>query len=141
MNIHIKIDFEIGQIVYFKNDPEQKPYIVTGGRFSPLGVSYYVCHIGDQKEAFKIELSRDKNERRPASYVFGSVKEPEKETFLSDLCIEDVHLSVRAYNMLKKHKIDTVAQMRKVSKEDFTAMHGIGQSILKEISQVLETYD
>lgn len=64
----ITTDLEFGQTVYFKNDPEWTPYIVTGVKASTLGVSYLVCHIGEQKEAYLIELLTEKAEKVAASF-------------------------------------------------------------------------
>lgn len=64
----ITTDLEFGQTVYFKNDPEWTPYIVTGVKASPLGVSYLVCYKGEQEEAFLIELLTEKAEKATASF-------------------------------------------------------------------------
>jgi hypothetical protein len=64
----ITTDLEFGQTVYFKNDPEWTPYIVTGVKVSPLGVSYLVCYKGEEQEAFLIELLTEKAEKATASF-------------------------------------------------------------------------
>lgn len=49
--------------------------------------------------------------------------------------IEELDLSVRAYNCLKRARIDTVEQLQQLSDDDLLRFRNMGVSTLKEIRQ------
>lgn len=54
--------YDIGQIVYLKTDPEQLKRIITRIMISPEGVGYQLAHGSDASEHYDIEISRDQDE-------------------------------------------------------------------------------
>ena len=49
--------------------------------------------------------------------------------------IEELNLSVRAYNVLKRAKIDTVEQVQQMSKEDLMCVRNMGAHTLAELME------
>ena len=58
----INNNFQIGEIVYFVTDVEQRMLIVTGILIRQNGISYEVSHNGDSTWINPIEISKDKND-------------------------------------------------------------------------------
>lgn len=52
--------------------------------------------------------------------------------------IEELGLSARAYNVLKRARIDTVEQLQQLSDEDLLRLRNMGVSTLKEIREKVE---
>lgn len=52
--------------------------------------------------------------------------------------IEELNLSVRAYHCLKRHRIDTVEQLRELTETDLRLMRGMGPKLVGEILNRLE---
>lgn len=65
-------------------------------------------------------------------------KEEDKQVKLLELPIEDMNLSVRSYNCLKRAGINTVEDLVKKSKEDMLKVRNLG---LKSIDEVIEKLD
>lgn len=58
MNIDFK--FNIGNTVYFINDPQQDAYLVIGFTIRPSGIIYLVRCVGIEDSAYEFELSVEK---------------------------------------------------------------------------------
>lgn len=54
--------------------------------------------------------------------------------------IEDIELSVRAYNALKGSKCNTLADILRLSRNDLMKIKGIGHRTLSEINHTIELY-
>ena len=54
--------------------------------------------------------------------------------------IEELDLSVRAYNCLKRAKIDTVEQLSRFTKDDLLKTRNIGQKTADEIYEKVKEY-
>lgn len=54
--------------------------------------------------------------------------------------IEELKLSVRAYNCLKRKRYDTVEQVQYASDEELLNIRGLGVSCLKEIREACSVY-
>ena len=54
--------------------------------------------------------------------------------------VEELQLSVRAYNGLKRAKINTVADLLDCSKEDLLKIRNFGQKSAEEVIQVLNKH-
>jgi len=57
----INLEFEIGEIVYLKHDPEQEIRMVTGVLFRGKSIEYEVCSGLSLIYSMGFELSRTKN--------------------------------------------------------------------------------
>ena len=66
--------------------------------------------------------------------------EPDNDQSNSDLnkSVEDLDLSVRSYNCLKRASINTVAELANMSEEDMMKVRNLGRKSLKEIKEKLE---
>ena len=60
-------------------------------------------------------------------------KKPEKKVSPLDLAIEDLDLSVRTYNVLRRQGIDTVREIVLCSAEDLREMQGVREHTITEI--------
>ena len=56
-----------------------------------------------------------------------------------EMTIDELDLTVRSYNCLKRANINTVAQLSEKSEEDMIKVHNLGRKSLKEIKEKLET--
>jgi len=65
---------------------------------------------------------------------------PDNDQSNSDLnkSVEDLDLSVRSYNCLKRASINTVAELANMSEEDMMKVRNLGRKSLKEIKEKLE---
>lgn len=68
--------------------------------------------------------------------------EPEdnKMEKVQEMTIEELDLSVRAYNCLKRANINTVAELIQKSEEDMMKVRNMGKKSLEEVQQKLATY-
>lgn len=56
---------------------------------------------------------------------------------LKDITLEELDISVRAYNCLKRHGVSTVGDLSKMTKEDLLKVRNLGQRNYDEIIQKL----
>ncbi len=68
--------------------------------------------------------------------------EPEdnKMEKMQEMTIEELDLSVRAYNCLKRANINTVAELVQKSEDDMMKVRNMGKKSLEEVQQKLATY-
>ncbi len=65
-------------------------------------------------------------------------REDEKQHKVLEMTIEDMDLSVRSYNCLKRANINTVADLAKKSKDDMLKVRNLGLKSLEEVIKKLE---
>lgn len=53
-------EFDIGETVYFINDPVQDEYIVSGYTVRKNLIIYLVSFVGAEKSAYNFEISKEK---------------------------------------------------------------------------------
>lgn len=58
-----------------------------------------------------------------------------------DVPIEELELSVRSYNCLKRAGIHTVAQLRNMTEEDFQKVRNLGRKSMLEVQERLREFD
>ena len=56
-----------------------------------------------------------------------------------DMTIDELDLTVRSYNCLKRAGINTVGELTEKSEEDMIKVRNLGRKSLKEIKEKLET--
>ena len=71
----------------------------------------------------------------PASSV---EPEDDKKDKVMEMTIEDLDLSVRAYNCLKRAGINTVAELVQRNQEDMMKVRNLGKKSLEEVEQKLQ---
>lgn len=69
--------------------------------------------------------------------IFTSQTEPVKNKF-ADMTIEELDLTVRSYNCLKRAGISTVMELADKSEEDMMKVRNLGKKSLKEVKEKLE---
>lgn len=67
-------------------------------------------------------------------------KEEDKQVKLMELPIEDMDLSVRSYNCLKRAGINNIQDLLKKSKSDMFKVRNLGAKSVEEVIQKLESY-
>jgi len=67
-------------------------------------------------------------------------REEDGQTKVLEMTIEDMDLSVRSYNCLKRAGISTVEDLTKKSMNDLAKVKNLGKRSLEEVAQKLESY-
>ena len=67
-------------------------------------------------------------------------KEEDQQTKVLEMAIEDMDLSVRSYNCLKRANINTVEDLIKKSKSDMLKVRNLGLKSIEEVVAKLESY-
>ena len=95
---------------------------------SSLGAKIYMEHlnifVGLTDEAQKAEIMVEK-------------EEDQKEKVL-EMTIEELDLSVRSYNCLKRAGINTVQELANKSEEDMMKVRNLGRKSLEEVKHKLD---
>ena len=61
-----------------------------------------------------------------------------KIILLKEMTIEDLDLSVRSYNCLKRAEINTVADLMQKSEDDMIKVRNLGRKSLEEVKKKLQ---
>ena len=67
-------------------------------------------------------------------------REEDKQQRALEMSIDDMELSVRSYNCLKRAGINTIEDLTKRSKDDMLKVRNLGKKSLDEVIQKLESY-
>ena len=67
-------------------------------------------------------------------------REEDKQTKVLEMTIEDMDLSVRSYNCLKRAGICTVEDLTKKSESDIAKVKNLGKRSLEEVAEKLQSY-
>lgn len=73
----------------------------------------------------------------PSSVETKPVKEDEKKSRIYDMTIEELDLSVRSYNCLKRAGINTVQELAQRNEDDMMKVRNLGRKSLEEVQQKL----
>ena len=65
-------------------------------------------------------------------------KEEDQKEKVLEMTIEELDLSVRSYNCLKRAGINTVEELAKKSEDDMMKVRNLGKKSLEEVIQKLE---
>jgi DNA-directed RNA polymerase subunit alpha len=65
-------------------------------------------------------------------------KEEDRKDKLLEMTIEELDLSVRSYNCLKRAGINTVEELTQRTEEDMMKVRNLGRKSLEEVQQKLE---
>lgn len=85
-------------------------------------------------EHFNILVDLDEVGR---STSFINEREDESQGRVLDMPIEELDLSVRAYNCLRRHGVDTVQDLASLKEEDIIKVKNLGKKSMKEIKEKL----
>ena len=97
------------------------------------GVEEAMRKIGEMKERGKV-LGTD-----AVSRVYGALcSEPEDIRYCPDMLIEELDLSVSAYNCLKRAGIDTLRDLVAMGEMDFVRVRNLGRKSMEEVLQKIE---
>ena len=150
-----------------KDETEDIGYIAVDSIFSPVKkVNYNVenARIGQNMNYDKLTLEVETNGTLSAREVVSlsakivqdhtnlfvelvdsmkdlsilQAREDEKQHKVLEMSIEDMDLSVRSYNCLKRANINTVSDLTKKSKDDMLKVRNLGLKSLEEVIKKLE---
>ncbi|MBT2655315.1 DNA-directed RNA polymerase subunit alpha [Bacillus sp. ISL-18] len=97
--------------------------------------------ISESAKVFKEHLSIlvGLNPELQDSQIVLEKEEVSKEKEILNLTIEDLDLSVRSFNCLKRNGINTIHDLANKSEEDISKLRNLGQKSLKEIIDKIES--
>ena len=72
------------------------------------------------------------------STSFINEREDESQGHVLDMSIDELDLSVRAYNCLRRHGVDTVQDLANLKEEDIIKVKNLGKKSMKEIKEKLQ---
>jgi DNA-directed RNA polymerase subunit alpha len=107
--------------------------IWTNGSISPqraisIASKMMIDHLNVMVELSEKTLTED----------FMVEREDEQNSQILEMQIEDLDLSVRSYNCLKRAGINTVSELTHKSEEDMMKVRNLGKKSLKEVKQKLD---
>lgn len=105
--------------------------VATNGSLTPSEAVSMASQIIDEHMSLFMEQAID--ESRESIFA---IDEKEKETTLNSP-IEDLELSVRSYNCLKRHGIDSLEQLLECSEVDLMNIRNFGSKSIEEIKEKL----
>ena len=76
----------------------------------------------------------------PAATLLWRKKEDDNKDKLLDMTIEELDMSVRSYNCLKRAGINTVQELIQRSEEDMMKVRNLGRKSLEEVMEKLEEF-
>ena len=131
-----KVDFKIENVYDSSNNITERVFldIWTNGSISPNEALKAASQIIIDLFASLINNSREKNEKNQLEATPRSISmEP-----YTNLAIEELQLSVRAYNCLKKAQIDTVGDLLQYSPEKLQELKNFGRKSADEVFSTLK---
>ena len=80
-----------------------------------------------------LEAQKERDELKLKLITSGRTEELKPESNLKSVGIDEMDLSVRAYNCLRRAGIDTLADLQKMTREDLMKVRNMGRKSLEEI--------
>lgn len=87
-----------------------------------------------------LEAQKERDELKLKLITSGRMEEPKPESNLKSVGIDEMDLSVRAYNCLRRAGIDTLADLQKMTREDLMKVRNMGRKSLEEIITKAKEY-
>jgi DNA-directed RNA polymerase subunit alpha len=152
-----------------KDDAQPIGYIAIDSIFTPVkAVSYSVepCRVGQSMDYDKLTLDVKTDGSEPAKVILSLAaksiedhirmfvnlseavagmdilvsREEDKQQKVLEMNIEDMDLSVRSYNCLKRAGIHTVEDLTKRTEDDMLKVRNLGRKSLDEVINKLQSY-
>jgi len=131
-----KVDFKIENVYDNSNNISERVFldIWTNGSISPNEALKSASQVIIDLFTSLINNNKDKNERNQLEVKTRSISiEP-----YTNIAIEELQLSVRAYNCLKKAQIDTVGDLLQYSPEKLQELKNFGRKSADEVFSTLK---
>lgn len=127
---HTVEDTRVGQTTNFDKLTLE---VTTNGSITPseavaLGAKIIIDHLN-----IFVGLTDE-----PSSEPFVKVKEVDQKVKVLEMAIEELDLSVRSYNCLKRAGINTVQELASKSEEDMMKVRNLGRKSLEEVRAKLD---
>lgn len=87
-----------------------------------------------------LEAQKERDELKLKLITSGRTEELKPEPKLKSVGIDEMDLSVRAYNCLRRAGIDTLADLRKMNREDLMKVRNMGRKSLEDIITKAKEY-
>ena len=128
----VKYDVTNASSGSFNND-KLTMEVITNGAVTPQEALGIAAKMMIQHLDVVVELSEKAQEE---DYMVE--RESEQNSQILEMQIEDLDLSVRSYNCLKRAGINTVDELTQKSEEDMMKVRNLGKKSLKEVKQKLD---
>lgn len=127
---HTVVDTRVGQTTNFDKLTLE---VTTNGSITPseavaLGAKIIIDHLN-----IFVGLTDE-----PTTEPFVKVKEADQKVKVLEMAIEELDLSVRSYNCLKRAGINTVQELASKSEEDMMKVRNLGRKSLEEVRAKLD---
>lgn len=109
--------------------------VTTDGSITPQSAIALAAHL--LVEHLNLFVNIDANVEN-IEVLAESIKETGNK--FQNMTIEDLELSVRSYNCLKRANIQTVEELTQKTEEDMMKVRNLGKKSLKEVKEVLNSY-
>lgn len=110
--------------------------VETNGAIAPLEAIREAANIVSQYMQAFLAFGQEEGESEELPTIFEPEAEPESEELSRS--IDDLDLTVRSYNCLKREGIDTVRDLVKLTETDLTNIRNFGVKSIEEIKDVLQ---
>ena len=107
--------------------------VVTDGSINPVEAVSLAAKILSEHLSLFVNLSQTVS----ATEIMVEKEEESKDKIL-EMTIEELDLSVRSYNCLKRAGINTVEELTRKTEEDMMKVRNLGRKSLEEVQQKLE---
>ena len=118
-------------------------------RLLRYGIAAYICQFGDKckemayEEGYQKGLKNaggDGREKEPVCNPYGANQRVPVSS-VERIAIEDLDLSVRTYNGLKRANLNTLGDVMKKSKQEILRIQNLGKGSLRELEEKLSSLD
>lgn len=110
--------------------------VETNGAIAPLDAIREAANIVMQYMQAFLEFGATEEDEQEVKTIFETEHEPESEELSKS--IDDLDLTVRSYNCLKREGVETVRDLVKLSEQDLTNIRNFGVKSIEEIKDVLD---
>ena len=107
--------------------------VITDGSINPIEAVSLAAKIMSEHLSLFVNLSQTVS----ATEIMVEKEEESKDKIL-EMTIEELDLSVRSYNCLKRAGINTVEELTRKTEEDMMKVRNLGRKSLEEVQQKLE---
>jgi DNA-directed RNA polymerase subunit alpha len=112
--------------------------VETNGSIAPLDAIREAANIVMQYMQAFLEFGQEDNEELELPTIFEPEQEPESEELSKS--IDDLELTVRSYNCLKREGVETIRDLVKLSEQDLNNIRNFGVKSIEEIKDVLAEF-
>lgn len=111
--------------------------VETNGAISPVNAVVEAAHIMNEYMGAFMGLDKLQSEKLATDTIFEQTEE-EPDNNVTDIPVEDMNLSVRSYNCLKRAEINNLNELLGYSEHDLLHLRNFGAKSVEEVKNKLE---